>query len=151
MKLRVRARTWALCGAISAAALLAFLQALPDKTPHDLRSFDPDWLDQASDHGFEEAGRWFETASPKEKRELAHRALCRPNLRHHDAFVVLVEVGNEESVPYLLDWLKSQGDIQGDAVGCARAHCIEALEKITGKKLGCDYEDWKDWERNSDR
>ncbi len=28
---------------------------------------------------------------------------------------------------------------------CAHSSCIEALERITGKKLGHDYASWKNW------
>ena len=138
MSFPIRARVWILCGAITAVALVAFFFARPSRTrpPHDLWMFDMGWYEQASDQEMEEAHSWFQTAQPEEKRELAHRALGRPGLIHHDALIVLAEVGNKESVPYLLDWLKSQGDLEGDGIDCARWSCVEALEKITGKKPG---------------
>ena len=138
MSFPIRARVWILCGAITAVALVAFLFARPSRTdtPHDLRFFDSGWLEQASDQEMEEAHTWIQAAPPEERRELAHMALSRPGLIHHDALGVLIEVGNKESVPYLLDWLKSQGNLVGDGMICTRAHCLEALEKTTGKKSG---------------
>ncbi len=154
MSFPIRARVWILCGAITAVALVAFFFARPSRTntPHDLCIFDLGWLEQASEQEMDEAETRFRTAPPEERRELAQRALGRPGLIHHDALIVLAEVGNKESVPYLLDWLKSQRDVlKGGGVDCTRTHCLEALEKITGKKPGWNWSDWKDWDKHSGR
>ena len=111
------------------------------------RCFDMKWLEAASTEELYHHVSWFKGLSPSKKRELAHRALARPEAMHHDAFIVLAEHGTEESVPYLLDWLRTQDDVKDSIIVCTRGHCIEALEKITGMKLGYNYSDWQDWEK----
>ena len=88
---------------------------------------------------------WFETAASEEQREVAHKILGYPFGNHHDAYLVLVKHGNEESIPYLLNRLKQFK--YNDFIECTHDHCIEALKKITGKDLGHNYEDWKEWEK----
>ena len=83
---------------------------------------------------------WFATAAPKEQREVAHKIISYPFGNHHDAYLVLVKHGNEESIPYLLNRLKQYKD--NDFMECTQDHCIEALKKITGKNLGHNYDDW---------
>ena len=129
---------------LSALAVYAHLAEMRSRGE---RSFDLDWLNTASEQELEEYEAWFQALPPRQKRKLAHRALDRPDANHHDALLTLVGHGKDESVPYLLDWLKAQGDFQGGGMVCTRAHCLEALEKITGKELGCDYSDWEDWDR----
>ena len=83
---------------------------------------------------------WLETATPKEQRELAHKILSYPFGNHHDAYLILIQHGNEASVPYLLNRLKHFSE--SDFVECTQSHCIEALKKITGKDFGHDYKQW---------
>lgn len=110
------------------------------------RLFDLDGLETASAEEMDEAIAWFHSLSSPQKRRIAHRALARPKGNHHDALIVLTDHGDQSSIPYLLDWLKAQGELRGDGIVCTRSHCIEALEKITGKKLGYNYSTWKDWD-----
>jgi len=44
---------------------------------------------------------WWEESTPKEKRILAHKILSYPVGNHHDALIILIEHGNDESIPYL--------------------------------------------------
>ena len=144
-----------LVGAVLSA--LAFWIRSAVTTSRADRFFDLGWLHSASGEEVEEEGAWFRTLSPRQQRASAHRALTRSDgerggANHHDAFFVLAEHGNEESIPYLLDWLKARGDLQeGHGIICIRGHCVDALEKITGRKLGYNYSDWKDWDKRSDR
>jgi hypothetical protein len=84
---------------------------------------------------------WLATASSEEQREVAHKILSYPFGNHHDAYLILVTYGNEESIPYLVNRLKQFKD--NDFIECSHDHCVEALKKITGKDLGHNYEDWK--------
>lgn len=89
---------------------------------------------------------WWEQASAEEQRQVAHQILRYPVGNHHDAFLILTEFGNSESIPYLLNGLKwyeffNRGE---DFILYSRDHCLDALRKITGKDLGTKYTDWKD-------
>lgn len=85
---------------------------------------------------------WWITASPEESRALAHKILSYPFGNHHDAFIILIRHGNEESIPCLLKRLKHY-HVQDDAVECSHDHCVEALRNITGKDFGYEYADWE--------
>lgn len=72
------------------------------------------------------------------------RDLCHDCIRwrdHHDAYLRLIEVGDDTSIPYLIDGLNRLGDTQM----CSRSHCIEALETISGEKFGGDVSAWENW------
>lgn len=84
---------------------------------------------------------WLATATSEELREVAHKILSYPFGNHHDAYLVLIKRGNEESIPYLLNRLKQFKD--KDFIECTHDHLVEALKKITGKDFGYYYEDWK--------
>jgi hypothetical protein len=88
---------------------------------------------------------WWEKSSSSEKRKLAQRALKYPLGFHHDACIILIDHGNEESVPYLLTYLKwyDYFNKDDDFIVCTKSHCLEALQKITGESLGDHYSDWK--------
>lgn len=79
-------------------------------------------------------------------RHLAHRMISLPWGNHHDAFVALGEVGNAESIPYLIRALKWQEppDTNGIVV-CTTAHCSRRLLGLTGMWFRSDYEKWKQW------
>lgn len=89
---------------------------------------------------------WWERSSPEEKRQLAHQILKYPIIGiHHDAFLILVDHGNKESIPYLLNslkWYEFFNKDEGFTV-CTKDHCLEALRKVTGKDLGTNYVDWQ--------
>ena len=85
--------------------------------------------------------QWLATASPQEQRKTAHQILRLPVGNHHDAFLVLILHGTEESVPYLLNRLKKYAD--GDFIECSHDHCVAALRRITGLDAGYRYADWK--------
>ena len=89
---------------------------------------------------------WWNSEPPvscEEARETAQRVLRHSFGNHHDACLVLKECGDRESVPYLveaLQWLPPVGP--GGVMACPRAHCLDALEKITGLDAGTSHEDW---------
>ena len=110
-------------GALSLGGLFYFLVWLPNTKLGDL-----DFL---------------ENATSEEQREVAHKVLRFPLGNHHDAYQILVEIGNESSIPYLLNRLKDY-DHDNDIRECTETHCLEALREITGKDFGFDFEKWKE-------
>jgi hypothetical protein len=87
---------------------------------------------------------WLKSTSPVERIRLAHTILKQPIGNHHDALIIVLRGGKKDSIPYLLNYLKRQEDINsGGFIICTRSHCIDALKKITGKDLGWNYNDWK--------
>ncbi|HAE40950.1 MAG TPA: hypothetical protein DCG57_20305 [Candidatus Riflebacteria bacterium] len=87
--------------------------------------------------------------SPPHLRDICHRVISFPFGNHHDAFLVLEQHGNHESIPYLIWALKWQQ--QPDAAGtvtCATEHCVDILQKLTGKDFSFVYEDWQSWWQN---
>jgi hypothetical protein len=94
---------------------------------------------------------WLKNADDKSQRETAHQVLRLPG-RHHDAFILLGRVGDNTSIPYLISALRWQRDITDDGImECTKAHCLEALRRITGTNVGADYEDWAKWQRQNPR
>jgi len=87
---------------------------------------------------------WYESANPEEKLRVAHRVISFPIGNHHDAFLLIKEHGDWESVPRLISALKWQ---QKDpaTMPCTTSHCLEALEKLTGASPGPNCEDWVRW------
>jgi hypothetical protein len=85
---------------------------------------------------------WLNSASPKEQRDVAHQVLKLPYGNYHDAYLILIHDGNNESIPILLNRLKHFKKDKNFRV-CTETHCLKALQKITGKKIGYDYEKWK--------
>ena len=87
----------------------------------------------------------------KKIRNACHKILRYRIGNHHDAFIAIIEVGDKDSIPYLIRALKWQHVEHKDAVAkrelvpCTFKHCVDALEKLAGKKLGWEYETWEDW------
>ena len=88
--------------------------------------------------------KWYDTAGKQELKATAQQALIIPFPGPHDAFLVLIREGDADSIPYLLWALRWQPDTKG-VMTCTKAHCIKALERITGHKAGCNYQDWATW------
>jgi len=68
----------------------------------------------------------------------------------HDACGSLMDVGDASSVPHLIRVLRFFGDAElplppGVGLVCTHWHCVNALEKITGAKVGISYASWKRW------
>jgi hypothetical protein len=85
-------------------------------------------------------------ASNGELKEVAQRVPTCPVGGHHDAFLLLSRVGDAESIPYLLWGLRWLPDTpKGGVMPCTKAHCLEALRKITGHDAGLNYSDWAEW------
>jgi PQQ-like domain len=71
----------------------------------------------------------------------------------HDAHLAIAAIGNEESVPLLLERLRldygslQHGDPSGVGVGfdCAQVHLVDALRTITNTDQGMYYPLWLSW------
>jgi hypothetical protein len=51
-------------------------------------------------------------------------------------------------VPHLIKALRlfPDGELKpGEGMICTQAHCVEALERITGAKVGVSYSSWRRW------
>lgn len=84
-----------------------------------------------------------QAASPAEFRAAAHAALRFPGFDPHDAYLVLLDYGDPSSVPVLIRSLRWQPHTAPHGILiCTKAHCLEALRKLTGRDLGANYEDW---------
>ena len=62
----------------------------------------------------------------------------------------MLRVGDASSVPHLIHVLRVFGDAElplapGVGVLCTQSHCVDALEHITGAKVGISYSSWKRW------
>ena len=90
--------------------------------------------------------QWMNAAGNNDLKEAAQRVLTCPVGGHHDAFLLLSEVGDAESIPYLLWGLRWLPDTpKGGVMPCTKAHCLEALRRITGHNAGLNYSDWAEW------
>ena len=90
--------------------------------------------------------QWMNAASKDDLKEVAQRVLTFPVGGHHDAFLVLSEFGDAESIPYLLAGLRWQPHTApGEPMKCTKLHCLEALRAITGHNAGLNYSDWATW------
>jgi hypothetical protein len=79
-------------------------------------------------------------------RNAGHKVLSHRFGNHHDAFVILGNVGNAESIPYLINALQWQSPPHEDgSVVCTTHHCISRLRELTGEWYGTDYIKWKKW------
>lgn len=67
-----------------------------------------------------------QTATQEELRNTAHRVLAMPFGGDHDACLLLISVGNRDSVPYLERAIK-RNEVAGGAHECTYSHCVEAL------------------------
>lgn len=66
----------------------------------------------------------------------------------HDACIGLATLGDSSSVPHLIRALRLFWDAEpGPNVGleCTQMHCVNALETLTGAKVGVSYSSWKAW------
>ncbi len=91
---------------------------------------------------------WLNNTPAQEKIKIAHKVLRYPIGNHHDAFIILVHHGNEDSIPYLINalkWYERFNKEEDDFIACTKTHCLEALRKITGKDMGNNTIAWKNW------
>jgi len=95
--------------------------------------------------------------SPKKIRDACHASLRNWVAGGHDAFLALEDVGNKDSIPYLIRALKWQNVQHGKALAngepieCTYGHCLCALEKLTGMNFEGDYKAWRNWWRQTGR
>ncbi|PKL49491.1 MAG: hypothetical protein CVV42_05770 [Candidatus Riflebacteria bacterium HGW-Riflebacteria-2] len=81
-----------------------------------------------------------------ELRIICHKIISYKYGNHHDAFVTLIQIGNPDSVPLLINALKWHEPTDGsDIVSCTTDHCVEALRNLTGMDFGYSYKDWHKW------
>jgi hypothetical protein len=79
-----------------------------------------------------------------EARREQHRALLGGDL--HNACIGLIYVGDQTSIPLLIEALKEFPDEEPrGSVICTWGHCVEALETITQAKPGYSYSAWHRW------
>jgi len=83
---------------------------------------------------------WLTSATPAQRRALAHTILAFPCGNHHDACLILRQDGNVGSVPYLIHALRWIPEYE-----CTHQHCLDALRSITGENPGGNYESWRNW------
>ena len=91
--------------------------------------------------------------SPTEERDRFHQILDRARNEEdgvHDACGGLIHVGDQSSVPHLIRVLRLFPDEEiagkpGRGIVCTQGHCVMALERITGAKVGVSYSSWKRW------
>jgi hypothetical protein len=88
------------------------------------------WLDPNSHFGDME---WLQAASEEEIRTTSHMILWWPWGNHHDACLLLIDAGDESSIPYLEKALARYDYLPDDIVVCTYKHCQDALKKITAK------------------
>ena len=89
---------------------------------------------------------WCVSASRDEIRRVCHRVIRTPWGNHHDAFILLQEVGDADSIPLLiraLQWQKPAGE-KGFMV-CTTVHCLDALRSLTGHDAGRTFLAWDQW------
>jgi hypothetical protein len=87
------------------------------------------------------------------KRAKLHRLLDAANDDNgdiHDSFLSLGTIGDSSSVPHLIRALRFYPDAEigpDEHVGviCTQRHCVDALERITGAKVGISYSSWNAW------
>lgn len=77
------------------------------------------------------------------REEIQKQMLNGENL--HDGSIELEFIGDLNSVPALLIVLKEYPPDSNGGRACPGSHALEALEKITGKKVGIKYEQWNSW------
>jgi hypothetical protein len=92
---------------------------------------------------------WYEHASNEELRSVCHKVLRFPIGLHHDAFIILTEVGNKDSVPIIIRSLKWQTPPKENMMVCTTGHALESLRSLTGKEFGFEPKKWEEWWRNT--
>jgi len=91
--------------------------------------------------------QWYDTVGEEEQLRVAHQVLEFPWGNHHDAFLVVLRMGDARSIPCLLKGLRwqEQTDENKPGMRCTKSHCLDALKRITGHDAGLNYEDWARW------
>jgi len=92
-------------------------------------------------------------ASREKIRRACHKILSYRIGNYHDAFIVIDEVGNKESIPYLIRALKSlhQWPLKNMDLGATVESCSVNLKYFTGMDFGDDYEKWENWWKETGR
>lgn len=88
-----------------------------------------------------------------EQREHFHKILSLPKNAYfyHDACLELTFIGDESSVPFLVNNLKYHPRSE-DWRPCSTTLCLNALKSITNNDPGMEYKHWKAWwKKNKDK
>jgi len=80
-------------------------------------------------------------------RKMCHKMLRYRRWDPNTALQLLVVVGNNESIPYLIRELKWVEADENGGFSFATMYCSWALEKTSGMNLGHRYEPWEKWWR----
>ncbi len=74
---------------------------------------------------------WYGTASPREQRETAERALGLWFGDPHDEFCILLQYGDASSIPFLEAAIAHRpASERGDVMTCTWIHAFDALARI---------------------
>ncbi len=79
-----------------------------------------------------------------EQRAFWHREIVEDR-RVLDACIYLVDIGDESSVPFLIEGLRRNPISPNGSMIDTRWACLAALEHITGHKLGRTTRAWERW------
>lgn len=93
-------------------------------------------------------GDWLAVATRADFNKEACTVLWWPWGNHHDACILLARYGDTGSIPCMLNgmkWAESEADPLHRLPDCTHAHCREALEKVTGQKVGSSHAEWEEW------
>ena len=93
-------------------------------------------------------GDWLTVATRPDLNDEACKVLWWPWGNHHDACILLARFGDSDSIPCMLNgmkWAESEADPPHRLPDCTHAHCREALEMVTGQKVGWNHAEWEEW------
>ena len=84
----------------------------------------------------------------KKVRDACHKVLSYRIGNFNSAFNGIVEVGDKDSIPYLIRTLKRLNQKSENEMPFHNhytKYCVGCLRRLTGMKLGLNYKDWEDW------
>ena len=88
----------------------------------------------------------------EERRAILHRFVHTRYL--HDAAGMLMSIGDETSVQYLIEALEQFHHVEDDSEGiiCSQMRCLDAIRFLTSQDVGPNHGEWKTWwESNKDK
>jgi len=111
------------------------------------------WLPHRTMYNHRESDFQDNYGTRKKIRNACHKVLSHRIGNYYAAFITISEVGNKDSIPYLiraLKWLplQSQNEIATDI---RIERCERCLEQLTGVELGTDYKVWENWWQQTGR
>ena len=88
---------------------------------------------------------WEPGDTTRDELRLACHRVLRWGSERHDVFAFLADVGDESSVPLLLDALDEFAADPHRGGGCCREGCVQALVALTNQRLGDLPAPWRAW------